>query len=61
MNQKLLEDFTKFCNKHPNLIFWQSLRAWAGVGFIYTSKSRIECADEDMEIEDTFYWTDKTQ
>lgn len=30
-SQKLLESFTVYCVEHPELRFWQALRAWSGV------------------------------
>ena len=51
MNHTLLNSFIAYCIAHPEERFWQALRNWAGVGFIYTSTTPIE-ADG---LEDTFY------
>jgi hypothetical protein len=51
-NAKVLNSFVKFCRLNPELRFWQALRTWAKVGFIYV------CNDPSGEGEsiDTFYW-----
>lgn len=36
-----LKSFVKYCKEHPEQRFWQALRNWANVGFIYTSDSPI--------------------
>ncbi len=35
-NKKLLDGFVKYCAKHPEQRFWQALRNWAGVLYIFT-------------------------
>jgi hypothetical protein len=51
-NSNLLKSFIKYCEKHPEERFWQALRNWAGVAFIYAS-----CVPEGRGgMEDTFYW-----
>lgn len=47
----LLLSFTTYCHEHPEERFWQALRNWAGVAFIYTSPKLID----DKDVEDTFY------
>jgi hypothetical protein len=47
--------FIEFRAAHPELRYWQALRAFLGV-------DRIEVVyheDEQIEREDTFYWTDE--
>ena len=34
-NSELLQDFTKYCQEHPELRFWQALRNWSGASFIH--------------------------
>ena len=51
-NSKLLEDFTKYCEKHKEERFWQSLRNWINVGYIGVSNDR-------ENWEDTFFWENK--
>lgn len=36
-SQETLADFTRFCEMHPDLRFWQALRNWAGVRFIFVA------------------------
>lgn len=50
-NIKKLKSFTAFCSKYPQLRFWQALRAWAGVSFVYTSDK----LQNDASLQDTFY------
>lgn len=56
MNKELLEDFIKFCNEHPELRFWQALKTWAKVDFIYVKKDGLTNYET---VEDTFYWVNK--
>jgi len=50
-NTDLLKSFTDYCLEHPQERFWQALRNWAKVGFIYTS----EAASATDKLHDTFY------
>jgi hypothetical protein len=52
-SKKLLDSFTKFCNQHPELRFWQSLLAWSG-------QQKIWVEHKEEEIIDTFYSNKKT-
>ena len=53
-NNKLLISFTEYCLDHPEQRFWQALRNWAGVGFIY--KSDVSPLDiPGGLVKDTFY------
>lgn len=47
-NQKLLESFAEYCISHPEQRFWQALRNWSNVGYIYKS-------NDGEKMEDTFY------
>jgi hypothetical protein len=62
-NKKLLIDFSKYCTKNPNLRFWQALRNWADVKFIYASSKSTSILEKDTDIveslRDTFYWENK--
>ena len=44
----LLNSFVKYCEKHPELRFWQSLVSWCGAYKIFY--------DDGDVIKDTFYW-----
>ena len=46
-NSEVLKTFIKYCEEHPQERFWQALRNWAEVGFIFADK------------QDTFYWEGK--
>lgn len=54
-----LLSFTTYCQEHPEERFWQALRNWAGVRFIF--KSDDENAYEKLSesnpanLTDTFY------
>ena len=54
MNKELLEDFTKFCNEHPELRFWQALYAWTKFESIRIKKDKKDLVDSDP-----FYWKNK--
>lgn len=56
-NEKLLESFTEYCKKYPELRFWQALIGWADVGFIYVSKDLLDT--KDTGVYDTFYFENK--
>lgn len=71
-NQKLLESFVAYCKMYPELRFWQALRGWAGVNFIYASSGLLdevvhhwkecECGRHNyanIVAIDTFYWEGK--
>lgn len=51
-NQKLLEEFTAYCNAHPEERFWQALRNWSRAANIFWSNGAL--------LRDTFYLEDKT-
>ena len=34
-SKELLEQFTKYCQEHPQQRFWQALRNWCGKAFIF--------------------------
>ena len=53
-SKKLLNDFTKYCTKHPGLRFWQALRAWSEADYII-----YKTVTEKEEYRDTFYWETK--
>ena len=52
-NKKSLDSFTKYCEKYPEQRFWQCLRNWAKVDYIYTGKYDKEV--DDIVAIDTFY------
>lgn len=47
----VLSDFISYCTAHPELRFWQALRAWSDADFIFYQKSGLNT--------DTFYWENK--
>jgi hypothetical protein len=57
-NEKTLSDFIKYCKQHPEQRFWQALRNWVGVGFIFTSSVILPY---DNQLQDTFYWKGKNK
>lgn len=61
-NQELLDDFRDFCLAHPELRFWQALRAWAGASFVLISDvfdgnmfEKEYMKENEVEIYDTYY------
>lgn len=55
-NKELLESFSEYCIAHPEQRFFQALRNWVGVGYIFTADER----PEDMsKLTDTFYHNNK--
>lgn len=56
-NSKTLKSFIEYCVEHPQERFWQALRNWAGVGFIYVGDDYY--LDIPSGLEDTFYWEEK--
>ena len=53
-NKAVLNDFTVYCAKNPDLRFWQALRNWSNHAFVYVSDSL-----NDHDITDTFFWEGK--
>ncbi len=61
-NQEQLDSFTKYCNKHTDLRFWQALRNWnkksnPNENFILTAYDIDVTGDSYLDLEDTFYRT----
>lgn len=54
-NIDTLSDFMLYCQKHPNERFWQALRNWAKVEYIYINNS----LDNELGDIDTFYFEGK--
>jgi hypothetical protein len=52
-NNKLLQSFTEYCHEHPEERFWQALRNWSEMAYIFAGK------ETDADLEDTFYWENK--
>lgn len=63
-NQKLLQSFVKFADKHPELRFWQSLLNWSKVDHIFATRN-YDIGDGKGELldnlEDTYNWTGKNK
>jgi hypothetical protein len=53
-NREKLLSFIEYCLEHPEERFWQALRNWAKVDFIFTHKGSL---DDILvgELRDTFY------
>jgi hypothetical protein len=47
---EMLDSFIDYCMTHPQERFWQALRNWAQVGFIYVSNRPVG------GVVDTFYF-----
>jgi len=47
-NAKQIKSFTKYCEANPSQRFWQALRNWADVPFLYQ-------LTENEELKDTFF------
>lgn len=58
-NQKLLEEFTAYCQANPEQRFWQALRNWSGADSIWW----FDPAEDGDHGEgcDTFYWEGKNE
>lgn len=54
-SRDLLDSFTEYCRENPTERFWQALRNWAGVSFIYASSGHGDAARKE-KARDTFYW-----
>lgn len=52
-SEPTLSDFVAFCRKHPELRFWQALRAWSEAEYIMYEKNGV--------LVDTFYWENKNE
>jgi len=52
-NEKTLKSFVEYCEKNPELRFWQALRNWSGYSFIFGSQSPD--FDDTETLEDTSY------
>jgi hypothetical protein len=58
-NKELLDSFVEYCLSHKNERFWQALRNWAKVKFIYISNKNYNVIYP--EIKDTFYFEGKNK
>lgn len=62
-NSEVLADFIAYCILHPDDRFWQALRNWAGVNFIFFvnhvdwDKSNITM--RELNALDTYYYEGK--
>ena len=50
-HEKLLKKFVAYCKAHPQERFWQALRNWSGVPFIFQG--------DGATVVDTFYFEKK--
>lgn len=64
-NEKLLKDFSEYCEQNPEQRFWQALRNWSGGGFILKSDEPTFNFPGDWKgidlPKDTFYWEGKNE
>ena len=62
-NGEVLQSFIDYCVTHPDQRFWQALRNWSAVAFIFASG--VPLCEIDMPtagvVEDTFYWEGRDQ
>lgn len=59
-NEKVLGDFERYCAAHPDERFWQALRNWSGVGFLYASSfGPFVLGGASKLLHDTFGWEGK--
>ena len=58
-NKKLLKDFAEYCEEHPELRFWQSLRNWSGLPSILALEGTMDGESIKGLLRDTFYWEEK--
>ena len=60
---RLLVSLIEYCNANTGLRFWQAVRNWAGVNFLYFSN--IPAHDRQSvpseELYDTFYYEGKNK
>jgi len=59
-NKKTLDSFVKYCEKNPELRFWQALRNWSGYSFIYAI-SNVTLPYGTKQLIDTFYFKGRDQ
>jgi hypothetical protein len=52
-SKELLQDFSAYCEQHPEERFWQALRNWSGVSFVHVTER-----SGDMP-KDTYYFEGK--
>jgi len=57
-NQKTLSSFVTYCEQHPDERFWQALRNWAKVPYIFIGN---HLASEVSGGYDTFYISEKSK
>ena len=60
-SRNLLNSFIKYCYIHQDERFWQALRNWSGVSFLYASHLYKDDILTDEDISDTFYWNEKNE
>ena len=57
-NKKLLDDFVKHCEEHPEYRFWQALRNWSESSHIFMGEIDL-MTFEPIDLKDTFYFEEK--
>jgi phage terminase large subunit GpA-like protein len=55
-NQKVLNNFIKYCQENPDQRFYQALRNWCGYSFVLRTNTNSWALDKHkLQIEDTYY------
>lgn len=57
-NIAIREEFNKYCDEHPEMRFWQALRAWAETGFILLAEGNAHDGSY-TDTQDTYYFKGK--
>ena len=52
----LAESLLEYIKANPSLRFWQALRNWSGVNFIFAAQYITLETGQPMQALDTFYW-----
>ena len=55
-NKETLQSFVEYCFEHPTERFWQALRNWADVNYLFVADTH-----EADGVVDTFYWEGKNK
>lgn len=63
-NRETLNSFVRYCQKNPELRFWQALRSWSGFSFIFgwdciSDSNELRDKASALGMEDTFYFKGK--
>jgi hypothetical protein len=59
-NKELLNSFIEYCEKNPNERFWQALRNWTEVPYIFIG-NKYDGSNNVCGLTDTFFFEDKNK